>query len=245
MKKSIFITLFFICTFTFCTSYKVNLAFKLLGVYDDSSKLSHLMNDEKEMVFIHMHHIGTAPFYDDVKNKIDSLKKEGYFFYTEEVKGDKKDTINIRKSIKLTGTPYSRNNIGYKSFFDSIYKGKVKFKKEFINQPSNLAFNLDISNSKIVDVSMKEMISYYESKYGEIILEPCDFEKSFYEKPNCSSKPITKEIREDVFLNFRNKNLIRTFLNDNHKKIAIIYGAGHYKGVKDELLKLGFKINKN
>jgi hypothetical protein len=224
-----------------CTSFKVNLAFKLLGVYDENVKLSKVTNEEKEVIFIPMHHIGTALFYDDVKLKIDSLKKIGYFFYTEEVKGSKKDSITVRKSIKLTGIPFSRNNAGYKHFFDSIYNGKVKFKKKIFDQPSPAKFGLDESSSKTVDVTLKEMIAYYESKYGEIKLEPCDFEKSYYEKSNCKYKPVGKKVKDDVYLNFRNKNIIKTLLNDNHKKVAIIYGAEHFKGIREELLKQGFK----
>ncbi|QBZ96971.1 hypothetical protein [Flavobacterium sangjuense] len=224
-----------------CTSYKINLAFKLTGVYDDNVKLSKVSNVEKEVIFIPMHHLGTKLFYDDVKAKIDSLKRIGYFFYTEEVKGNKKDSITVRKSIKISGIPFSRNNIGYKHFFDSIYKGKVKFKKEILDQPSSGKFGLDESNSKTVDVTLKEMIDYYESKYGEIKLEPCDFEKSFYEKPNCKYKPAGKKITDDVYVNFRNKNVIKTLLNDSHKKVAIIYGAKHFIGIREELLKHGFK----
>lgn len=239
MKKiSIYLILFSLIS---CTSFKVNLAFKLLGVYDDNVKLSKVTNEEKEVIFFPMHHLGTAAFYDDVKTKIDSLKKTGYFFYTEEVKGNKKDSITVRKSIKLTGIPYSRNNAGYKHFFDSIYKGKVKFKKEFFDQPSPNKFGLDESNSKKVDVTLKEMIDYYESKYGEIKLEPCDYEKSFYEKPNCKDKPAGKKVRDDVYINFRNKNVIETIVKDKHQKIAIIYGSDHFKGIREELFKLGFK----
>ena len=241
MKRTIFFAYLIIALFSCCTSFKVNLAFKILGIYDDSVKITKLTSNEKEVIFIPMHHLGTAAFYNDVKNKIDSLKKEGYFFYTEEVKGSRKDSITIRKSIKLTGVPFSRNNIGYKAYFDSIYKGKVKFKKEITNQPSSVGFGLDEKNSKTVDVSLKEMIDYYESKYGEIKLEPCDFEKSIYEKPSCTSKRINKDVEEDVYVDFRNKNIIKTYLNDDHEKTAIIYGKGHFKGIKEELLKLGFK----
>ena len=205
-----------------CTTFKVNLAFKLLGLYDDDIKLSKVTNEEKEVIFFPMHHLGTKLFYDDVK-------------------GNKKDSITVRKSIKLTGIPYAKNNAGYKHFFDSIYNGKVKFKKEIFDQPTPAKFGLDESNSKNVDVTLKEMINYYESKYGEIKLEPCDFEKSFYEKPNCKSKPVEKKVKDDVYLNFRNKNIINTLLNDNHKKVAIIYGAEHFRGIREELLKRGFK----
>lgn len=238
MKILLYLTLFSLLS---CTSFKVNLAFKLVGVYDDNIKLSKVANEEKEVIFFPMHHLGTAPFYKDVQTKIDSLKKIGYFFYTEEVKGNKKDSITVRKSIKISGIPFSRDNAGYKHFFDSIYKGKVKFKKEILDQPSPSKFGLDESNSKKVDVTLKEMIDYYESKYGEIKLEPCDFEKSFYEKPDCKNKPVGKKITDDVYINFRNMNVIKTLLNDNHQKVAIIYGADHFRGIREELLKKGFK----
>ncbi|HNP32652.1 MAG TPA: hypothetical protein PKN96_05120 [Flavobacterium sp.] len=224
-----------------CTSFKVNLAFKLLGIYDDKVIITKITKEEREVVFIPMHHLGTASFYDDVKNKIDSLKKTGYYFYTEEVKGNKKDSITIRKSIKLTGIPFSKTYVGYKHFFDSIYNGKVKFKKEIFDQPSPTDFGLDASDSKTVDVTLKEMIDYYESKYGEIKLEPCDFEKSIYEKPNCTSKPVTKNVKQEVYLDFRNRYIIKTLLNDSHKKVAIIYGSEHFIGIREELLKQGFK----
>jgi hypothetical protein len=241
MQKIKILFLLFLFSLLSCTSFKVNLAFKLIGLYDDNIKLSKVTNEEREVVFIPMHHIGTKLFYDDVKTKIDSLKKIGYFFYTEEVKGNKKDSITVRKSIKISGIPFNSNNSGYKHFFDSIYKGKVKFKKEILDQPSSIKFGLDESNSKTVDVTLKEMIDYYESKYGEIKLEPCDFEKSFYEKPNCKYKPMGKNVREDVYIGFRNRNILKTFFDDNHKKIAIIYGAEHFKEIREELLKHGYK----
>lgn len=241
MKTNKILTYLTLFSLLSCTSFKVNLAFKIKGVYDDDVKLSKVTNEEKEVIFIPMHHLGTKLFYDDVKTKIDSLKKIGYFFYTEEVKGNKKDSITVRKSIKLTGIPFSRNNAGYKHFFDSIYKGKVKYKKEIFDQPSPSKFGLDESNSKTVDVTLKEMIDYYESKYGEIKLEPCDFEKSFYEKPSCKHKPAGEKVRDDVYLDFRNRNVIKTLFNDDHKKVAIIYGAEHFRGIREELLKKGFK----
>ncbi|MDN3678586.1 hypothetical protein QWY90_14820 [Flavobacterium paronense] len=238
IKILIYLTLFSLLS---CTSFKVNLAFKMLGLYDDNVELSKFTNGEKEVVFFPMHHLGTKLFYDDVKTKIDSLKKIGYFFYTEEVKGIKNDSTTLRKSIKLTGIPFSRNNAGYRHYFDSIYKGKVKFKKEIFDQPSPGKLALDGSNTKTVDVTLKEMIDYYESKYGEIKLEPCDFEKSLYEKTNCKYKPMEKKVREDLYIGFRNKNILKTFFNDSHKKIAFIYGADHLIGIREELLKQGFK----
>jgi len=241
MKKALVLTLASLF-FTSCLNFKVNLAYEMVGAYDDSIKLSKLVNDEKEVVFIPMHHLGTKLFYDDVKTKIDSLKKAGFHFYTEEVKVDRKDTITIRKAIKLTGIPFSRDNSGYKHFFDSLYKHKVKLKKELVNQPKYIELGLDSINSKNVDVTFKEVVGYYEKKYGEIKLQPCDFEKSFYEKPDCKSKPINRKIREEVYLDFRNTNIVNTIVKDKYQKIAVIYGSDHFKGIEEELLKRGFKV---
>lgn len=226
--------------FVGCFNYQANLALQSVGVFEDSVVLDNLGNNEKEIVFIPMHHLGTVKFYNDVKKKVDSLKNLDFYFFTELVKADKTDTITIRKSIKLKGVPFSRDNMGYKHFFDSIFKGKVKLKKELINQPKYHEFGLDDANSRIVDVSGKAMIDYYEKKYGELKLQPCDFEKSFYEKPDCKDKPISNKIKHDVFVNFRNKHVIDALLNEKRKKIAVIYGADHFKGIKEALIKQGY-----
>ncbi|MCF6131303.1 hypothetical protein [Flavobacterium wongokense] len=244
MKKTLFYILLTICL-TSCLNFKANLAFKLVGAFDDSIKLSKLSSNEKEVVFIPMHHLGTKLFYEDVKTNIDSLKKEGYFFYTEEVSVKRTDTITIRKAIRITGIPFSKDNSGYKHYFDSIYNGKVRLKKELMNQPKYFMLGLDSLNSENVDVTYRDMVNYYENKYGEIILQPCDFEKSFYEIPNCKEKAIEKSQRRELIIDFRNRNVVNTILKEKRKKIAIIYGEDHFKGIKEELLKQGFKIEQN
>ena len=224
-----------------CMSYKVNLAFKFLGAYNDKVMLESVNRDDNKIIFIPMHHLGTVLFYKDVKIKIDSLKKAGFYFYTEEITVNRADTITIRKANKLKGVPFSKGNIGYKHYFDSLYRGKVKLKKELVDQPKYGLFGLDSINSRNVDVTYKDMISYYEKKYGELKLRPCDFKKSFYEKPDCDDKPIDKKIFQEIIIDFRNANVVKAILKDDRKKIAIIYGENHFKGIKEELLKQGFK----
>ncbi len=240
MKKTSLL-LFGMLLFSSCLSLKVNLAMKIVGAYDDQVIISKLSNNEKEVVLIPMHHLGTVLFYKDVKLKIDSLKQKGYYFYTEEVKADKKDTITIRKAIKLTGVPFSKNNLGYKHFFDSLYKGKIKLKKELVDQPKPIELGLDSLNSRNVDVTFKEIVDYYEKKYGELKLQPCDFKKSFYERPDCKDAMISKKIKDDVILDFRNRNIVDVLVKDKRQKIAIIYGGGHFKGIREALLQQGFK----
>lgn len=241
--KKVFVFILVVLTSSGCKNYLVNSYFRSLGAYDDKINLDRLGKGENDVVFIPMHHLGTALFYDDVKDKVDSLKKAGFYFYTEKLTVDIRDTVTIRKVIKLTGIPFSKDNSGYKDFFDSMYAGKVKFEKQLINQPKYPALGLDSSNSRTVDVTYKELISYYEKLYGELKLEPCDFDKSFYEKSSCNDNPLDKKVRREVFLNFRNTNVVNSLLKEDRKKVAIIYGADHFKGIKEELLKQGYVQN--
>ena len=240
MKKLLFFILILIIT-SGCGSFKINLAFDLMGIYDDSTKLHFMKSDKREVVFIPMHHIGTKLFYADVKSKVDSLENLGFYFYTEMVKGDKKDTLTKLKYRKITGLPFSKNNKGYMEIFDSIYDGKIKYKKELISQPTYYNLGVDSLKSKTADVTMKVLIDYYESKYGIIQLEQCDYETSIYQKSSCKKKSINKKAFHEVVLLFRNKNILNELSNDTHSKIAIIYGAKHFIGIKEELLKLGYK----
>ena len=238
--KKIGVFIFFI-VITGCTSYKVNLAFNLMGMYDDYAKLDKLTNNNKQVIFIPMHHIGTKRYYDDVKKKIDSLENSGFHFYTEMVNGDANDTMAVLKIRKITGIPSSKENKGYREMLDSIYNGKIKYKKELIDQPSYKDMGLDSIKSKNVDVTINEMIHYYEAKYGEIKLEKCDYETSINKKSTCKGKSINKKHSADAMINFRNKHIIEELLKDKNEKIAIIYGAQHFIGIREELLKLGYK----
>jgi hypothetical protein len=240
MKKTVSLILLLVLT-TNCSSYKVNVAFGLMGIYNDEVKISKLTNDTKEILFIPMHHIGTKLFYVDVNKKVDSLENLGFYFYTEKVTGSKEDTIALLKVRKLTGIPFSKKKSGYLAMYDSMYDGKIKYKKELIDQPAYKDMGVDSLISKNVDVTIKDMVRYYETKYGEIKLEKCDYETVIDKKSLCKAKPIDRKQSNDAILNFRNKHILEELQKDPHQKIAIIYGAKHFTGIKEELLKLGYK----
>ena len=108
MKKIILLILFTIILSS-CSSFTMNYALNKLGIYDDQVKISAYENKQSKVLLIPMHHVGTQKFYDDVKNKIDSLNKIDYSFYYEGIKIDStnRDSINIDKDIrklrKITG----------------------------------------------------------------------------------------------------------------------------------------------
>ena len=208
MKKTI-LSFIILASFISCKSTLFNLALEKIGVYDDSISLSKMSNSEKEIVFFPMHHVGTEPFYLDVKKKIDSLKRKDYYFFFESVKATENDTI-LRKFRKIRGLAFNQN--GYTDNIDSLFKKKFKSKKVIISQPTNKKLGLDSTNSKNTDVSIEEMISFYESKHGEIELEDCDYETSLFQQSICDDKKMDKETRQDVIVNFRKTKLNEVYL---------------------------------
>ena len=238
MNKLFYLTvlLFFLIS---CTSMKVNIGLKLLGVYEDRINLTKLVRDSKEVVFVPMFHIGTKLFYDDVKFKIDSLQKSGFIIYYEQVMADIKDTTTLRKMKKFQGFPIAKIGKGYISILESFYK--IKYKKKLLDQPSYDSLGVIKSNSRNVDITVKQFIDEYEKRYGEIKLNDCDFKTTIYEKSVCKDKPVDKKIKDELMTDYRNDIVVKEVVNDKHKKIAIIYGKLHFAGIKTKMLQLGFK----
>jgi len=221
-----------------CKSFLYNKALEKIGAYDEKVKVEKLVNNKKEVVFIPMMHLSTELFYQDVIKKVDSLKKKGFEFYYEHTMADiKQDTI-LRKIRKIRGIPFSKD--GYKESIDSIL-GDIKFKKKLVNQPSYEDLGLQPAFSKNVDATLKQMIEFYEDKYGEVVLDDCDFDTGIYEKTKCEDEKIERSILNDMTINFRNTIVVDEVLKDSYNKIAIIYGKGHFMGIKELLLKEGYK----
>lgn len=238
MKKISFLILVLLCLN--CKSFLYNSAFKSIGAYDENVNIEKMILNDKNVVFIPMIHLCTELFYQDVVRKVDSLKKKGFIFYYEQTKADiKKDTV-LRKIRKIRGIPVSKN--GYKGSIDSIF-GDIKLKKKLVNQPAYEDLGLSQEFSRNVDASVNEMIDFYEIKYGEIILNNCDFSTSIYEKTTCKDEKIDEEILDDVVVNFRNSIVVKEVINDKHNKIALVYGKAHFIGIKEELLKKGFFVS--
>lgn len=241
--KYIYVLILF-CTLLSCKSALLNAALESRGIYDDTIVLKRMTSRTQEIVFFPMHHIGTNAFYDDVGKKVDSLNNLDFNFFLEEVIGDKKDDNIVRKIRKITGLPFTEK--GYTQNIDSIFGDKFKPKKKIIDQPSYENMGIKPVNSERVDVDFNFIIQYYESNYSEIILENCDFETTIYEFSSCENDSVimTKEIRNDVLVNSRNKYVIDRILNDSlHNKIAVIYGKKHIEGIKQALIDKGYTEN--
>lgn len=230
MKKIILFSILYF-TIVSCSNQLFNYALQKYGIYDDNVSLKKIKYKEKEIIFLPMHHIGTEKFYVNVNNKIDSLSKSNYFFFTEKVNmkdSEKKDLMKLRKVIG-----FALPNGGYEKILDSILtEKKLVLKKKIVFQPNYSDWQLNDNNSKNTDATVHELINYYESKYGEVKLEECDLAVPDVSNSTKCRKNKHSGAYETLVLNYRNNLIANAIKNDSRQKIALIYGAGHYEGVK-------------
>jgi len=237
MKKTLFLTASLLILNS-CTSTKVNLALDYIGAFNDEIKIVKLSNADTEVIFFPMIHIGTEPFYNDIIKKIDSLENLGFYTYCESMSSIPNDSTSLRKARKLLGFPIPKKGKGYMSVLDSLYKFKLK--KKLISQPTYKDLGIDSLKGRNVDLTLNQVIDEYERRYGQIILNKCDYQTAYSEKTVCKDKPVSKKNRNEIILEYRNKNVINNIISDSHKKIIIMYGANHFIGIKKDLLSLGF-----
>jgi hypothetical protein len=239
--KKIILVAFFLSALTGCKSYLFNKGLEKMGVFDSKIHLTEIKNEAKEVIFFPMKHIANEEFYNDTKYKIDSLKKLGYYFFYESINVLIDDTITLRKFRKLKGMPISKPSLGYMYLIDSVYKFKLK--KKIIDQPKYNTLGIDSFSGKRVDLNLRDIITAYESRYGEIKLEPCDFETSVYKKSACNDKKIDNKVIYNLLLTLRNQKIVNEILLHKGIKIALVYGEEHFIEIKAALLSNGFTLS--
>ncbi|MCD1116396.1 hypothetical protein [Chryseobacterium turcicum] len=230
MKK---IILFSILYFTIlsCSSQIFNYVLQKQGIYNDNISVKKMKYKEKEILFLPIHHAGTEKFYTNINNKIDSLIELNYFFFTEKVIMNNSDKLELMKFRKIVGFALPKE--GYKKILDSILtEKKIVLKTKIVFQPDYSEWKLNDNNSTNTDATVHELINYYESKYGEIKLEECDLAVTDVSNNTKCRKNKHTGAYETLVLNYRNNLIANAIKNDSRQKIALIYGAGHYEGIK-------------
>jgi len=235
MKKTLIFLI--ILNLVSCKNYLATIAVKYAGVYEDKENLHTVNYNEKKIVFIPMHHLGTKSFYNDVKNKIDSLKNENYYFIYELPSANNINETIVRKFRKIVKNPLSKE-ASYTKQFKALYPN-IKYEKPLIDQPSYEELGLTVENSERADADYRDVVDYYEKKYGEITLTDCDYKTSIYENyTKCKEEnKVPLKQHNDVLVNFRNDIVVKNIKESPHQKIAVIYGEEHMKGIFEKLKK--------
>jgi hypothetical protein len=241
MKRYFFYFLFVMLSLTSCLT---KIVLKSIGVFETTVPLKYISNGSKQLVFLSMHHAGTAEFYKDEERIIDSLTKIGYSVFYEAVKpgnvNNKLDYDTLRLKFRsITGLPRkSATQSSQDQFVDTINntimgrKTNLVKKYKLKNQSIDYLKKYDTSIVKNVDASLLEMVNIFQKKYGVIKLQQKDFDTKLGDDyPFKKNKELYKFFVQDS----RNEIITNTILNSNTKKIALIYGAGHFNGILQNL----------
>lgn len=193
-------------------------------LYEDSIIISSLENcHNKHLYFLGTHHLGTKKYYDSIKSTIDSLHVLGYTLYYEGIFDDTKSKgflerrMIIKKYAEIMGNLFniSQKNEAIAQKIDSlISQPKAEF---FIND------SIDVN----ADVSVSQIVEYYEKTYGNV-------------NEDITKQKKYKSIRNDIVRNFREKNLAQKIINSKHDRIVILFGSNHKKNLT-KLLNRGCK----
>lgn len=228
-KRLLLILLLFI---VFATSCNI---IKSVSMLNSSEVNSSVYSDGSRTVeFVEMIHVGKPEFYKNVKDKVFKSKQKTYVLFYE---GLKKDVENDTLKIKLRKIIGFYPSTGfYKTSLNSLLKTNKYMAQNndmFITSKDSIDFNIDIS--------LNELISVYEEKFGRIQLSGEDFNIPLNNMIN-NKLPFSKT--KKIIIDYRNLNLAKTVENSKYQNIIILYGALHHKGFVKELKKLNSKWKK-
>jgi hypothetical protein len=219
-----------------CTSC-LNLSLHAIGAYKTKAEPAAYTNNKKTIVFIPMRHIGLKEFYNDVHRLTDSLHNQGYIVFYESVKlrdsftDEQKKIMNL-KLRKMLGVHV--DTIGYLDTVNNRLMGRrFRNRKGLINQPHYRLMGADMTKDRVEDVPVNELIAEYESRYGEIMLNPCDYNLRPDEKYECGKEPNDKV--NAIIKGYREESLAKAIMEEKNDKIAVVFGALHEWGLYNKL----------
>lgn len=209
-----------------------------IGKADIYKDLKILKKNNKTIFFLPMVHLGKEVYFNNCRILIDSLRKENFEIYYENVAY--KD--NIDSIEKMTYDYKVRSILGYNPRLSNQNKSLPKLynKKNYILQDYNL---MGLSSNDInLDLDKKSIIDSIESKYGKIKLSECDLNTKFDQDYKCKND-------NDKYLfaftnEFRDPYISNQVLKLKHNKIVLIYGKQHWYFIYPKLYKYGYKIVK-
>ncbi|WP_421754842.1 hypothetical protein [Croceimicrobium sp.] len=210
------------------------------GVLEEKPELKVLSNGEKEVLFLPIHHIGRESYYQEVKRITDSLDQQAYTILYEQVSTGLREAedfiLMAKKFRKLTGS----FNAGT-GYLDTVNHkiGSMDYdpKYQLMNQPDLDGLGIDTATAIKADLLLEDLILAFEKKHGTIQLDSCDLDTDLESDYLCSASNADwqKDFRKHFILGLRNENLARQIDQSESEKIFVIYGASHFKGLKQEL----------
>lgn len=235
---------FFIAFLLLFSSCAESLVVQSTGVLQNAARVHHLKNGDREMIYIPMRHLGKRNYYDYIQRKVDSLQQEGFIVFYEsiayQVDSAQQRDLYDRKFRKLVGhavgstKTYEKKSDTTKVLMAPIYKN---LGSRIIPQPEYSFFKVDYNTAVVADIPKNVLLDEFEYTYGDIVLEPCDWNTPLNEPYGCKAiKGKLKGIFDrDFIMKRREENLAALVADAGQKKILIMFGAAHYKGFRKHL----------
>ena len=242
MKKSIY---GFIIAIGIVTPSCINILGKVTGLSENTTTLEKINVPNKEVYFLGMRHLGKKEFYESAEKTIKEYQDKGFVFYLEGInKIDSsnfsndnpryiKDTLSHKKIRRILGIDLANKY----SEIDNPILDNLVTKYSLIDQPKY--YKLGVKNYVWVDIPLSELIKKFESTHGTVNLTTCDSVTDLKAPYVCgiANKITLKQFKNEIIKQYRNEHIVNTIKNSTDKKIVIIYGILHYKGIV-ELLKV-------
>lgn len=216
----------------------------------ETVNLDEYSNDQLNVAFIGIHHVGKKVYYKNLTSTIKDYKAKGYTVFYEglsrsEVKNDSLAfDLEKRKFRKIIG--HDAGPKGHGSIIEELKELEIKSLTELANQlivqPKYKVLGLD-STDRNGDASRTGFVNEYERLYGKLELDSIDIHTpldSAFRQP----RPISKAKLEKVVLDYRNQVLSQKIMNSEKNKVLIIFGEAHKKGVFKNLKKMSKKVKK-
>lgn len=226
-----YIFLFFLC-FLFLSCGPIYL--KLITKKEVKTYTYYNDKTSKTLVAFHMFHVNTPEFFQDVKEKLDSLRKEGFVVFYEGV-GFNRENYNaaeidtfFRKFRKLAGFHLT-------SYKDSTNASLPKYltTSKYLMQTDSL---MGITKEDLrVDLPLDSLINIYEKKKQEIVLTNCDFNTPLNAKYTCETLGSFS-----IFQTYRNDYIEKRIMESRQQKIALVYGRKHFYFLRGAFQQNGF-----
>jgi hypothetical protein len=191
----------------------------------------------REIVMIGMMHVEKPEFFDEIRQYLDSVKREGYVVFYEGIRnGNKEDADSLRIDTILRKF---RRVVGVD--LDLFYSNEKLLSGKYTMQTLTI---LGLTTEKDIntDMTYNELITEYEKRYGEIVLSDYDWQTDLGEKyrrrkagkQKYSEYRMTNTIREDF--------VVEKVLNSSHEKIVLLYGAAHWYSLYPPFRDTGYEI---
>jgi len=245
MKTVYYFLIIFLLLQSCSVSNIVNKALEKTKIYSDEINYEiNLKKDDKQVKLIPLRHLGTPKFYENLKDLLSKYQDSNYVVFYEILKNNNVNEDNLRKFRKITGLKNDldkKEQIDYKKrLLEQIKKvdSTFYFKREVIPQPTYDILIKNKNNSENVDISIDEFVSEYERLYGKIELDSCDYINNWV-NTDCKTKQ-AKGV-DKITIDYRNNHVVNELLVSKNKKIVVLYGEAHIKGIQKELLKHNFK----